>query len=72
SAPGRTSPEADAARGLALGADITMGIGIAAAAAGLIVLLVSDSGDGEREPERVSLAPWAAPTGGGISAQGRF
>lgn len=71
-APGRTSPEADAARGLALGADITMAIGVAAAAAGLIVLLVSDSGGESQEPERISLAPWAAPTGGGITAQGSF
>ncbi|UJR83729.1 tetratricopeptide repeat protein [Sandaracinus amylolyticus] len=72
-APGRDSPEADAARGLALGADITMGAGVALAAAGLIVLLVSDSGGGEeRQPERISLAPWGGSSGGGVAVAGSF
>ncbi|AKF03808.1 tetratricopeptide repeat protein [Sandaracinus amylolyticus] len=72
-APGRDSPEADAARGLALGADITMGAGVALAAAGLIVLLVADSGGGEdREPERISLAPWGGASGGGVAVAGSF
>lgn len=77
-APGRMTPEADAARGLALAADITMGIGVAAAAAGLIVLLV-DSGSGSDSPAtdggstaRVSLAPWATPTAAGLGAAGHF
>jgi len=72
-APGRTSPEADAARGLALGADILLGISAASAAVALIVLLVSGSGGGEsEEPARISVAPWAAPTGGGAVLEGRF
>lgn len=70
-APSRTSPEADAARGLALGADITMGIGVAAAAAGLIVLLVSDSGSSE-QPEAVSVVPWGSEHSFGVAARARF
>jgi tetratricopeptide (TPR) repeat protein len=72
SAPGRESPEADAARGLALGADITMAVGVACAAAGLIVLLVGGEQEGERAPERISLAPWGGPSGGGLSLAGHF
>lgn len=73
SAPGSTSPEAESARGLALGADITMAIGAAAAVAGLVVLLVSGSDDGEEAaPERISLAPWGGATGAGVTLQGSF
>ena len=72
SAPGRDSPQADSARGLALGADITMGAGVALAAAGLIVLLVSDSGSGEQRVERVSVAPWGGTSGGGVAIAGTF
>lgn len=72
SAPGRDSAQADAARGLALGADITMGAGVALAAAGLIVLLVSDSSGGEQETAGVSLAPWGGTSGGGVVMSGSF
>src|SRR5690606_8652115 len=67
SAPSRDSAQADDARALALGADITMGAGVALAAAGLIVLLVSDSGSGEQDGARVSFAPWGGTSGGGLA-----
>ncbi len=68
----RTSSEADAARGLALAADITMGVGVAAAAVGLIVLLVSDSGGSEQPSETVSIVPWGTTAGFGVTARTRF
>lgn len=71
-APGRDSAEADSARGLALGADITMGAGVALGVAGLIVLLVTDSGSGEQQVERVSVAPWGGESGGGVAIAGSF
>jgi hypothetical protein len=71
SAPSRTSPQADSARGLALGADILYGVGAAAAVAGLVVLLVSpSSSSGESASARVM--PWGGASGAGVAIEGAF
>ena len=71
SAPSRTSPQADSARGLALGADILYGVGAAAAVAGLVVLLVTpSSSSGESASARVT--PWGGASGAGVVIEGAF
>jgi hypothetical protein len=74
SAPSRTSPEADSARGMALGADILMFGGAAIAAGGLIWLLVAPPGGGSAESEATAatVLPWSSPDGAGITVTGRF
>lgn len=75
SAPASTGPEADSARGLALGADITLGIGAACGIAGIIVTIIQvTSGPSSAPADAASLQviPFAAPGGGGVVATGTF
>ncbi len=72
SAPSSASPEADTARGLAIGADVLIPVGAAAVVAGLIVLLVSGSGDGESDTATLTIEPYAAPGAAGVRAGARF
>lgn len=76
SAPGRESPEADSARGLALGADITMGIGAACLVAGVVVLIVElTSGGGDESADvasAFSIVPAGSAQSGGVVAMGSF
>ncbi len=79
SAPSSTGPEADGARSLALGADITLGIGAACAVAGIVVTIVtlssggsSGSSNASSDTAGVTLLPFAGPSGGGVMADGRF
>jgi len=72
SAPSSTGPEADGARGLALGADITMGIGAACAVAGIVVTILEVSGGSSDESSAFQLVPYGDPSGGGLRASGRF
>jgi tetratricopeptide (TPR) repeat protein len=60
--------DADSARGLALGADIAIGVGVLAAGAGLLVYLLS-SGDDESD---VALTPAVGPGFAGAMARGSF
>ena len=61
-------PDADDARGLALGADIAFGIGVLAAGAGLLIFLLS----GDDEGEAVALTPAVGPGFAGAFARGSF
>lgn len=63
-------PDADSARGLALGADIAIGVGVLAAGAGLLVYLLS-GGDGA-EADEVAFTPTAGPGFAGAMARGSF
>lgn len=71
-APSSTGPEADGARGLALGADIMMGVGAACAVAGIVVTILEVSGGSSDESSAFQLVPYGDPTGGGLRASGRF
>lgn len=73
SAPSSMGSEADGARGLALGADLTMGIGAACAIAGIVVTILEVSGGGSSdESSALRLVPYGDPTGGGVHASARF
>jgi len=61
--------DADSARGLALGADIAIGVGVLAAGAGLLVFLLSGDDD---EDEGVALSPSVGPGFAGAFARGSF
>lgn len=63
-------PDADSARGLALGADIAFGVGILAAGAGLLVFLLS--GDDDEADDDVALTPAVGPGFAGAMARGTF
>lgn len=61
--------DADSARGLALGADIAIGVGVLAAGAGLLVYLLS--GD-DGESDEVAFSPAVGPGFAGAMARGSF
>ncbi len=63
-------PDADSARGLALGADIAIGVGVLAAGAGLLVYLLS--GDDDGEGDEVAISPAVGPGFAGAMARGSF
>lgn len=60
----------DRAKGLALGADLSLGVGIAVAAVGTVLLLTGDRPDADAAG--VSLAPYFNRRGGGASLSVRF
>lgn len=73
SAPASTGPEADSARGLALGADILFGVGAASAVAAVIVTAVTlSSGSGSSESAALEVVPVASATDGGVVVRGSF
>jgi TRAP-type uncharacterized transport system fused permease subunit len=72
SAPASTGPEADSARGLALGADITLGIGAACAIAGIVVTVVQLTSAPSSETAALEILPYGDTTGGGVLATGHF
>lgn len=61
--------QAESARGMALGSDITIATGAALGVTGLVLFLVSD--DGEEAPA-IAVAPLAAPRTAGLQVFGRF
>jgi tetratricopeptide (TPR) repeat protein len=71
---GRTCSDADVAglRSMALGADVTLAIGLVAAATGAALLIVDAATDGEQAPSAPSarLVPWGGPTGAGLVLEG--
>jgi tetratricopeptide (TPR) repeat protein len=71
-APARMSPEADTARGLALGADISFGVGLGFAVAGLVVFLVAPGGSSAAPEQRAAVSLWGGPNGGGWSLEVSF
>lgn len=75
SAPGRTSPQADDARTLALVSDILWPLGAAVVAGGavwLIIELTSQPSSEDAAPSAFNLTPLVGPSLVGLSADGRF
>jgi hypothetical protein len=72
SAPASTGPEADSARGLALGADVLFGIGAASAIAAVIATVVELSGSSSSEAAALDVVPVASATEGGLVVRGSF
>ena len=64
-------PDADTARGLAIGADIAFGVGVLAAGAGLLVFLLADDDGGESSDE-MTFTPTVGPGFAGALVEGRF
>jgi len=55
-------------RGLAIAADVGLGVALLGGVLGLVFLLTDDGG----ADERAQIAPWVAPAGGGIGARAPF
>lgn len=73
SAPGRSSPQADQARSLALVSDILWPVGAAAIAGGLIWLIVDlSSSSSEADTAALRVTPLVGPGLYGLSGSGRF
>lgn len=62
--------DADAARGLALGADVFFGLGVVSAGVGVLLLVLDDDGGGEESAMRV--VPYASATEVGAAMSGGF
>ena len=66
-----TDDELSGLRGLILGADITLTIGVVAAAAGVTLLVIDAvTGGSERAPDRARIAPILSPTTAGLFIEG--
>ena len=65
------TPEADSARAMGLGADVTLAISAACATGALIWLLVAPPASASETPTAMIL-PYASPAGLGVVAGGSF
>lgn len=72
SATSSTGPDADSARGLALGADILFAVGAASAIAGVIVTVVTVSSGSSGESAALEVVPVVSSTEGGAVVRGSF
>jgi hypothetical protein len=72
SAPASTGPEADSARGMALGADILFGVGAASAVAAVIVTVLTLPSGSAAETAALEVVPVASATEGGVIVRGSF
>ncbi len=70
-----SSDEADSARGLALGADIMIGLGVVAAGAGVALLLLfpgEQKAQDAASDQAIRIAPQLGASGAGVQAAGLF
>lgn len=71
---GRTCTDAEVSglRSMALGADVTLAIGLVAAATGAALLIVDavTNGDATESAPTARLMPWGGPNGGGLALEG--